>query len=68
MAEELGTEFEKLGMVAMVAALLIPGMIWVSKAKSTWAMLGRTALVCGLTVGAVRVEAGLDRSAAELAE
>ena len=66
MADGMDTEFEKLGMVAMIAALLIPGMMWVSKGKSTAAMLGRAALVGGLIVGAVRVEAGMDETAAEL--
>ncbi len=66
MAEGISTEFEKLGMVAMIAALLIPGMVWVMKAKSTPAMLGRAALVSGLVLGAVRVEAEMDESAAQL--
>ena len=64
MAEGINVEFEKLGMVAMIAALLIPGMVWVMKAKSTPAMLGRATLVSGLILGAVRIDA----SAAELAE
>ncbi len=68
MAEGINVEFEKLGMVAMIAALLIPGIVWVMKAKSTPAMLGRATLVSGLILGAVRVEAGMDASAAELAE
>lgn len=68
MAEGIGTEFEKVGMVAMIAALLIPGMVWVMKAKSTPAMLGRAALVSGFILGAVRVEASMDESAAGLAE
>ncbi len=68
MAEGIGTEFEKLGMVAMIAALLLPGMVWVMKAKSTPAMLGRAALVSGLILGAVRVEAQMDESASELAK
>ena len=68
MADGISTEFEKLGMVAMIAALLIPGMVWVMKAKSTPAMLGRATLVSGLILGAVRIEAGMDASAAELAE
>ncbi len=68
MAEGINVEFEKLGMVAMIAALLIPGMVWVMKAKSTPAMLGRATLVSGLILGAVRIEAGMDASAAELAE
>ena len=68
MAEGINVEFEKLGMVAMIAALLIPGMVWVMKAKSTPAMLGRATLVSGLILGAVRVEASMDASVAELAE
>ena len=68
MAEGINVEFEKLGMVAMIAALLIPGMVWVMKAKSTPTMLGRATLVSGLILGAVRIEAGMDASAAELAE
>ena len=68
MEESTGTEFEKFGMVAMIAALLIPGMVWVMKAKSTPAMLGRAALVSGLILGAVRVEAVLDESAAEIGQ
>ena len=67
MAEGLNAEFEKLGMVAMIAALLIPGMVWVMKAKSTPAMLGRATLLSGLILGAVRVEGSMDQSAEELA-
>ena len=66
MAEGIHVEFEKLGMVAMIAALLIPGMLWVTRGKSTPAMLGRAALVSGFILGAVRVEAEMDESAAEL--
>ena len=68
MAKGIGTEFEKLGMVAMIAALLIPGMMWVSKGKSAAAMLGRAALVSGLILGAARVETEMDESVAELAK
>ena len=67
MTDGASVEFEKLGMVAMITAMLIPGMMWVAKAKSTPAMLGRTALVVTLIVGAVRVESSIDESAAELA-
>ncbi len=68
MAEGMDVEFEKLGMVAMIAAMLIPGMVWVVKAKSTPAMLGRATLLSALILGAVRVEASMDESAAQLAE
>lgn len=66
MAEGINVEFEKLGMVAMIAALLIPGMMWVAKGKSTPAMLGRAVLLGGLIVTAVRVEGSMDDSVAEL--
>lgn len=67
MAEGMNVELEKVGMVAMIAALMIPGMVWAAKARSTPWMLARAALVGGLIVGAVRVEAAMDESAAELA-
>ncbi len=66
MAEGINAEFEKLGMVAMIAALLIPGMVWVMKAKSTPAMLGRATLLSGVILATVKVEGSMDQSAAEL--
>ena len=67
MAEGLNAEFEKLGMVAMIAALLIPGMVWVMKAKSTPGMLGRATLLSGFILAAVKVEGSIDQSVEELA-
>ena len=68
MAEGFGIEVEELGMVALIGLLLIPGLLWISKARSTASMIGRTALVGGLIAAAVTIEASMDTSAGAVQE
>lgn len=55
-------EFEEMGMVALMGVLLVPGLIWIAKGKSTASMVRRTVIVGGAIAGAVVLEAALDRS------
>ncbi|ADW70108.1 hypothetical protein [Granulicella tundricola] len=64
----INMEFEQIGMVALIGLALVPGMIWVSKAKTGTRMALRTSLVTGLIVGLVALEASLDKTAESVAE
>jgi hypothetical protein len=59
-------ELEEMGMVALIGVLLVPGLIWIAKGKSTASMIGRTAVVGGLIAAAVTIEAAMDKSVEEL--
>ena len=61
-------EFEEMGMVALIGLALIPGMIWTSKAKTGLRMALRGSLVAGIIVGAVALEASLDKGAESIEE
>jgi hypothetical protein len=64
----LGIELEEMGVVALAALVLVPGFLWVSKAKSGAGMLLRGATVTGLLAGALLVERTMHRTANTVAE
>ena len=66
MAEKFG--MEEIGMVALIGLLLLPGVMWIAKGKTTASKIGRTTLVGCLVAAAVRVEASMDQSANEITE
>ncbi len=68
MAEGFGIELEELGMVALIGVLLVPGVLWIAKGKSSASMFARMAAVGGLIAAAVTLEATLDRTADAVAE
>ncbi len=59
-------EIEELGMVALIAVVLFPGVLWISRGKGTRSTIFRAATVGALLLGAVTVEASMDQSADEL--
>ena len=63
MASGIGIELEEMSMVALMAALLLPGVVWLSKAKTGPAMLERAVVVGVLLVGAAVLEGKLDQTA-----
>ena len=63
MAEGIGIEAEELGVVALIGVLVVPGLAWVVGAKTSGGALRRLLLVGGVVVGALAIEAALDRSA-----
>jgi hypothetical protein len=64
----LGIELEEMGVVALVGLVLIPGFLWISRAKSGAGTLVRGAMVAGLLAGALLVERTMDRTANAVAE
>ena len=68
MANGFGIELEEMGMVALIGVLLVPGVIWIAKGKSSAGMFGRMAVVGGLIAAAVTAEAAMDKSVDELAD
>ncbi len=59
-------EIEELGMIALVALVLLPGVLWISKGKGTRSTIFRAAAVGALLLGAVTVESSMDQAAEEL--
>jgi len=59
----MDTELEEFGMVALIGLVLLPGILWVSKAKGTGGVILRSAVVGALLIGAVTVEASMDQAA-----
>ena len=68
MAEGFGIELEEMGLVALIGVLLVPGVVWIAKGRSTSSMIGRIALVGALITAAVAMEAAMDQSADEFAK
>jgi hypothetical protein len=64
----LNIEFEEMGMVALIGLALVPGIIWTSKAKTGLRMALRASLVGGVILGAVALEASLDKGAEAVEE
>ncbi len=64
----LGIELEEMGVVALVAVVLLPGFLWISKAKSGTGTLWRGATVAGLLAGALLVERNMYSTANTVAE
>ena len=62
----MNIEIEELGMVALIALVLFPGVIWISKGKGTTSTIFRAATVGALLLGAVTVEASMDQAADSL--
>lgn len=59
----MNIEFEEIGMVALIALVLFPGVLWISKGKGTGNTVFRAAVVGSLLLGAVTVEASMDQTA-----
>ena len=62
----MNIELEELGMVALIALVLFPGVIWISKGKGKGTTIFRAAAVGALLLGAVTVEASMDQAADSL--
>ena len=63
MNKGLGTELEEGGLVALIGMLLLPGVLWIAKAKDAKSTAIRSALVVGLIAGALAIEAAMDHTA-----
>ena len=61
-------EYEQIGMIALVGLVLLPGVLWISKAKGTGGVILRSAVVSTLLLGAVAAEASMDRTAEAIGE
>lgn len=59
-------EFEELGMVALIAMVLFPGVLWITRGKGTRSTIFRAATVGALLLGAVTVEASMDQAVDDL--
>jgi hypothetical protein len=61
-------EFEvgELGMVALIALVLFPGVLWISRGKGTRSTIFRAATVGTLLLGAVTIESSMDQAAKRL--
>lgn len=59
----MDTDFEELGMVALIGLVLLPGILWISRGKGTRSTIFRAATVGALLLGAVTVEASMDQAA-----
>lgn len=59
-------EIEELGMIALVALVLLPGVLWISKGKGTRSTIFRAATVGALLLGSVIVESSMDQAAEQL--
>lgn len=59
----LAVELEEGGLVALIAVLLLPGVMWIAKAKDAKSTAIRSAVVVGLIAGALAIEATMDRTA-----
>jgi uncharacterized membrane protein len=66
MANGLGIELEEGGLVALIGVLLLPGALWIAKAKDGKSMAGRAALVAGLVGTALMIEAAMEQTAGEI--
>lgn len=65
MANGIGMELEEIGMVALIGIVLVPGVMWVAKARGVGRTLLRGAVVASLVFGAVALEASLDKRVEE---
>ena len=61
-------EFEDLGMVVLIGALLIPGVLWITQGPSTGAVVRRSMVVAGIIAAAVAVERAIDQAAGSLVD
>ncbi len=68
MSNGLAIELEEGGLVALIAMLLLPGALWIAKAKDGKAMAIRSAVVVGLIGGALAIEAAMEQTAGEIKE
>ncbi len=59
-------EIEEIGMIALVALVLLPGVLWIAKGKGTRSTIFRVATVGALLLGAVTIESSTDQAAEEL--
>ena len=59
-------EFEGIGMIALVGALLLPGVYWIVRGKSTAAIVGRSVVVGTVVVAAAVFEGTVDSTAEKL--
>ena len=64
----LGTEVQELGVVGLIGLLLLPGALWIARGGNGVAKTRRTAVVAAIVVGALALEAALDRSAETLVQ
>ena len=62
----LGIELQEGGLVALIGLLLLPGVMWISKAKTGKSMAVRSSVVVGLIAGALAIEASMERTAGEI--
>jgi hypothetical protein len=56
-------EYETIGMIALIGLVVLPGVLWISKAKGAGGVILRSAVVGTLLLGAVTVEASMDQAA-----
>ena len=63
----MNIELEEFGVVALIGVLLVPGVLWIAKGRSTASIFGRMAAVGGLIAAAVAIEASIDKSVNEVA-
>lgn len=64
----IAMELEQGGLVALIAVLLLPGVLWISKAKDGKSMAVRSAVVAGVVGAALAIEAAMERTAGEVEE
>ena len=63
----MNIELEEIGVVALIGIVLVPGVLWIAKGRSSMSMFGRMAVVGGLIAAAVAIEASMDKSVNEVA-
>ncbi len=68
MKSGLGIELEEGGLVALIGLLLLPGVLWISKAKDGKSMAVRGAVVAGVVGSALAIEFAMERTASAISE
>ena len=68
MSQGIAVEVEELGRVALISALLVPGLAWVANGNGSAAKVRRSLLIGGVIAAALGLEAILDRNVNAVAD